>query len=149
MNNILDEVKKYVKALVKEENTQMMYKFYEKIDSCTKDINRVEYSYKNFEKNIRADFEGLNEKERLLEKTVSYMNVANSQQAAKLKGEIESVQLELGVNKVEVLNELQAEKQKVSEGHEKINALTGMLEEGEEKLDYFQETLISLSKKVN
>lgn len=77
------------------------------------------------------------------------MNVANSQQAAKLKGEIENVQLELGMNKVEVLNELQAEKQKLSEGHEKINALTGMLEDGEEKLDYFQETLITLSKKVN
>lgn len=85
----------------------------------------------------------------MLEKTVSYMNVANSQQAAKLKGEIENVQLELGMNKVEVLNELQAEKQKLSEGHEKINALTGMLEDGEEKLDYFQETLITLSKKVN
>jgi hypothetical protein len=32
---------------------------------------------------------------------------------------------------------------------EKINSLTELLEEGEEKLDYFQETVANLTKKVN
>lgn len=31
MNNILDEVRKYVKGVIKEESTQTIYKFYEKI----------------------------------------------------------------------------------------------------------------------
>jgi hypothetical protein len=94
----LDEVKKYVKTLVKEESTQMIYKFYEKIEVCNKDINRIEYSHKNFEKNLKVDFDNLHEKEKLLEKTVSYMN---SNEIMRIKGEIEAVHALIDRNRID------------------------------------------------